>query len=205
MITAHYLLTALVVVLIPGAGVLFTLSVAIGQGRRAGIVTALGCTLGIVPHLLATLAGLAALMHASALAFQTLKLVGVAWLLWLAWQTWRDRQAFTLQAAQPAASGLSLVLRALLVNALNPKLTLFFVAFLPQFIHPERGEGLPEMLTLSAVFMALTFGVFVLYAWVADACRRHVLGSARVQAWLRRGFAASFAALGLSLAGASRH
>jgi threonine/homoserine/homoserine lactone efflux protein len=200
----EFLLTALIIVLIPGSGVILTVSSALVAGRRACLWTASGCTLGIVPHLLASVLGLSALLHTSALAFQGLKFAGVAYLLYLAYATWRDRAAFAVDAkAMPASAG-QLVLKACLLNILNPKLTLFFLAFLPQFIDPHAGSATVQMLGLSAVFMAMTFVVFVLYGLLAHLFRRAVIDSPRVQAWLRRGFAASFAGLGINLAFAQR-
>jgi threonine/homoserine/homoserine lactone efflux protein len=204
MFTAEFLITSLIVVLIPGTGVIFTVSTGLAQGRRASLFASLGCTLGIVPHLLATVFGLAALMHTSALAFQVLKYAGVAYLLYLAVATWRDRSAFTVQAVAPKGGAVGLVVKAFLLNILNPKLTLFFLAFLPQFVQPAAGSALLQLLGLSAVFMAMTFAVFVVYGFLAHAFRRVVIESPRVQAWLRRGFAAAFAGLGAQLAASER-
>ncbi|MFD1711035.1 LysE family translocator [Ottowia sp. GY511] len=206
MITLQFLITSLIVVLIPGTGVVFTVATGITRGRRAAVWASVGCTLGIVPHLLATVLGLAAVMHASALAFEVLKFAGVLYLLYLAVMTWRDRSGFAIDpSSAPETSTARIVLRAFLMNILNPKLTIFFLAFLPQFVHP--GQALPpmaQMLVLSAVFMAMTFGVFVVYGFMAHAFRRAVVESPSVQAWLRRGFAVSFAGLGVNLALSNR-
>ena len=199
MITLEFLITSLIVVLIPGTGVVFTISTGLAQGRRASVYAAIGCTAGIVPHLLATVLGLAALLHTSALAFQALKYAGVAYLLYLALMTWRDQAAFVVERDAAARSATSLMVKAVLLNILNPKLTIFFLAFLPQFVDPA-GEPLAQMLTLSAVFMAMTFLVFAAYGFLAHAFRAAVIESPRVQAWLRRSFAAAFAALGANLA-----
>jgi threonine/homoserine/homoserine lactone efflux protein len=205
MITFDYLVTSLIVVLIPGTGVLFTVSTALVQGRRASIYASLGCTAGIVPHLLATIVGLAALLHASAVAFQALKFAGVAYLMYLAWATWRDKSAFALDAPAAArASMQGIVLKGFLMNILNPKLSIFFLAFLPQFVSPQAPSPIADMLVLSAVFMAMTFAVFVGYGLLANAFRHAVVESARVQKWLRRSFAAAFAGLGLNLAFAQK-
>ena len=200
MISVEFLVTSLIVVLIPGIGVVFTVSTGLARGRAASVFAAFGCTLGIVPHLLATVLGLAAVMHTSALAFQILKVAGVAYLFYLAYATWRDRAAFAAQPVAARGGSLSLVIKAVLVNILNPKLTLFFLAFLPQFIAPGAGSPLAQLLVLSAVFMAMTFAVFVVYGLLAHAFRRAVIESPRVQAWLRRGFAGAFAGLGAQLA-----
>ena len=200
MITLNFLLTSLIVVLIPGTGVIYTISTGLTLGRRASSFAALGCTAGIIPHLMATILGLSAVMHTSALAFQVLKYAGVAYLFYLAFATWRDKTAFALDTTPQQATAGSLVIKALLLNILNPKLTLFFLAFLPQFIRHDGQAPLLQLLTLSGVFMAMTFGVFVLYGLLAHAFRQAVIESPRVQAWLRRSFAAAFAGLAIDLA-----
>lgn len=200
MLSTQFLITSLIVVLIPGTGVIFTVSTGITHGRKASIFAALGCTAGIIPHLLATILGLAAIMHTSALAFQSLKYAGVAYLLYVSYATWQDRSAFALSDTPGRSSALSLVIRALLLNILNPKLTIFFLAFLPQFVNPASASPLSQLLRLSGIFMAMTFAVFVGYGLLAHAFRTSVIESAAVQAWLRRSFAAAFAWLGLHLA-----
>jgi len=200
MISIQFLITSLVVVLVPGTGVIFTISTGIVQGRKASVYAALGCTAGILPHLLATVLGLAAIMHTSALAFQALKYAGVAYLLYIAFSTWQDKSAFEVDSGAPKTSAVGLVIRAILLNLLNPKLTIFFLAFLPQFVEPTANSPLAQLLTLSGVFMAMTFVVFVLYGMLAHAFRSAVIQSPRVQSWLRRGFASAFAALGINLA-----
>jgi threonine/homoserine/homoserine lactone efflux protein len=153
-----------------------------------------------VPHLLATVLGLAALMHTSAIAFQVLKYVGVLYLLYLAYATWKDRSAFAVEATTSRSTAIGIIIKAILLNILNPKLTIFFLAFLPQFIKPGVTSPLAELLLLSGVFMAMTFLVFVVYGLLAHLFRRAVIESPRVQSWLRRGFAATFAGLGTQLA-----
>jgi threonine/homoserine/homoserine lactone efflux protein len=200
MITLNFLLTSLIVVLIPGTGVIYTISTGLSLGKRASIFAALGCTAGIVPHLVATVLGLSAVMHTSALAFQVLTYAGVIYLFYLAYATWRDKTAFALDTTPQHATAGSLVIKALLLNILNPKLTLFFLAFLPQFISHDGPAPLLHLLTLSGVFMAMTFGIFVIYGLLAHAFRQAVIESPRVQAWLRRSFAAAFAGLAIDLA-----
>lgn len=205
MITLEFLITSLIVVLIPGTGVVFTVSTGIIQGRKASVFAAIGCTAGIVPHLLATVLGLAAVMHTSAVAFQTLKFAGVAYLFYLAFATWRDKGAFVIGNTPPMRSANSLMVKAFLLNILNPKLTIFFLAFLPQFVEPAAATPpFAQMLILSSVFMAMTFVIFVVYGSLAHIFREVVIESPRVQAWLRRGFAAAFAGLGANLAVSER-
>ncbi len=200
MISLEFLVTSLVVVLIPGTGVIFTVSTGIVQGRKASIYAALGCTAGIVPHLLATVLGLAAIMHASAVAFQALKYAGAVYLFYMAYATWRDKSAFAVDGTLSKTSAIGLVAKAFLLNILNPKLTIFFLAFLPQFVEPGADQPLLQLLLLSAVFMAMTFAVFVVYGLLAHAFRRLVVHSARVQSWMRYGFTAAFAGLAAKLA-----
>ncbi|AZP17570.1 LysE family translocator [Streptomyces aquilus] len=196
-----FLLTTLVVVATPGTGVVYTLAAGLSHGRRASVVAAFACTLGIVPHVLATVTGVAALLNASAAAFQVLKYAGVAYLLWMAWASLRDRDAITVErdAAAPSSAG-RVIVRGVLINLLNPKLTIFFFAFLPQFVSPQEPHALPRMLGLSGVFMLATFVVFAAYGVLAATVRRHVISRPRVMAWLRRSFAGSFVLLGAKLA-----
>ena len=200
MISLEFLVTSLIVVLIPGTGVVYTVSTGLIQGRKASVYAALGCTLGIVPHLLATVLGLAALMHTSAMAFQVLKYAGVAYLFYVAYMTWKDKSAFTVDGTVAKSTARSLVVKAFLMNILNPKLTIFFLAFLPQFVPHDSAQPLLQLLLLSGVFMAMTFVVFVVYGMVAHAFRRWVIESATVQKWLRYSFATAFAGLGVKLA-----
>jgi threonine/homoserine/homoserine lactone efflux protein len=204
MITLSFLVTSLIVVLIPGTGVVYTVSTGLTLGRRASIFAALGCTAGIIPHLLATVLGLSVVLHTSAVAFQVLKYAGVVYLLYLSYATWRDKTAFAVNKTLTKATAGSLVTKAILLNILNPKLTIFFLAFLPQFIAHDASAPLIQLLTLSGVFMAMTFAVFVIYGLLANAFRTAVLESPRVQAWLRRGFAAAFAGLAVNLAFSER-
>ncbi|MGS2616690.1 LysE family translocator [Micromonospora sp. LZ34] len=198
--TVAFLLTSLVVIATPGTGALYTLAAGLGRGPRAGLLAAAGCTLGVAPHLAAAVTGLAALLHSSATAFQVLKYVGVAYLLYLAWATWRDRSGFTVDPADPAPSATRVITVAVLSNLLNPKLTIFFFAFLPQFVRAGEPDQFARMLGLGTVFMLLTFVVFGGYGVLAGAVRDRVLARPAVTRWLRRGFAGSFVALGLLLA-----
>lgn len=204
MLSLNFLITCLIVVLIPGTGVIFTVSTGLTAGKRASVFASLGCTAGIIPHLLASVLGLSALLHTSAVAFDMLKYAGAAYLLYVAYATWRDRSAFAVSDTPIHTGARTLMLRGLLMNILNPKLTIFFLAFLPQFVtHGSTAPAL-QMLVLSAVFMAMTFAVFVAYGLLANVFRRAVIESPRVQSWLRRSFAATFAGLGLNLAFAQR-
>ncbi|MFI0514505.1 threonine/homoserine/homoserine lactone efflux protein [Streptomyces canus] len=195
-----FLLTTLVVVATPGTGVVYTLAAGLSRGPRASVVAAFACTLGIVPHVLATVTGLAALLNASAVAFQAVKYAGVAYLLYMAWATVRDKEVIDVDEGGAPRSAGRVIVRGVLINLLNPKLTIFFLAFLPQFVSPAEPHALPRMLALSGVFMLATFVVFAGYGVLAASVRGHVLARPRVMAWLRRSFAGSFVLLGVRLA-----
>jgi len=196
----EFLLTALIVVLVPGTGVIYTLATGLARGKRAAIAAAFGCTLGILPAMLAAILGLAALLHTSALAFQIVKWAGVAFLLWLAWGTLKERGAFDVAPETERRSYGGIVVKAILLNTLNPKLSIFFLAFLPQFLSGTPATATAEMAALGGVFMAMTFAVFVVYGLFAATARTFVLESPTAMAWARRVFAATFAGLGVKLA-----
>ena len=200
MLTPRFLLTALIVVLLPGTGVLFTLATGLRQGRRASILAALGCTAGILPHLLAMMLGLAALLHLCALAFQGLKLAGAAYLLYLAWGMWRATGALALEGGGPPERPRAIVLKGFLLNILNPKLSIFFLAFLPQFIRPAGPAPMVQMLSLGGVFMAMTLVVFIAYGVLAHGFRATLGRSPAGQAWIQRSFAAALAVVAVRLA-----
>lgn len=203
--TVEFLVIALVVIATPGTGMIYTVAAGLTRGARASLVAAFGCTLGIVPHMLAAITGLAALLHASALLFDAVKYAGVAYLVWMAWQTWNDRGSLSLTGRGPRkSSAMQVTVEAVVINLLNPKLSIFFFAFLPQFISRDAPDALAQMLGLSGVFMALTLGVFALYGLFAAAVRDHVISRPTVLLWMRRSFAAAFVALGAKLAVAER-
>ena len=200
----EFLVTSLVVVASPGTGVLVTLAAGLSRGARAAVVAAFGCTLGIVPHMLAAITGLAALLHTSAVAFQFVKFAGVAYLLYMAWMTLREQGALKIEAENAPRSDGQVIVSAVLVNVLNPKLSIFFFAFLPQFVSVDEAGPLVRMLELSLAFMAMTFAVFVIYGVFAASVRKHVVSRPRILAWMHRTFAAAFVALGARLAVAER-
>jgi threonine/homoserine/homoserine lactone efflux protein len=193
-----FLLTALVMAVTPGTGVVYTLAAGLAHGRRAGVIAAFGCTLGVLPHLVATVTGLAALLHTSAVAYETVKYLGVGWLLYMAWAVVRDKGALTVEGSGEPRPAARVIVSAVLGNLLNPKLTLFFVAFLPQFV--PSGGSVGALLRLGGVFMAVTFVVFAGYGVCAAAAREHLLARPRVMTGVRRVFALCFVGLGARLA-----
>lgn len=200
MLTTEFFVTSLIVILIPGTGVMYTVSTGLVCGGRASIDAAAGCTAGIVPHLLACIAGLSVALHLSALAFQLIRYAGCCYLFYLAWSMWRQHGTLAFSRPMDGKDLAKIISRGFLINILNPKLSLFFLAFLPLFISPESGPPTLQLITLAGVFMAMTFGVFVLYGLLANSVRRYLVnGPARLR-YLQRSFAAAFALLGLKLA-----
>ncbi|MEU1081534.1 LysE family translocator [Streptomyces sp. NPDC005908] len=195
-----FLLAALVVVVTPGTGVVYTLAAGLSHGRRAGLVAAFGCTLAVVPHLLATITGLAALLHSSSVAYAVVKYLGAAYLLYMAWAMLRDKEAFTVRPESEPRPALRVITSAVLINVLNPKPALFFVAFLPQFVPAGSSGFVGLMLRLGAVFMALTFVVFAAYGVSAAAVRDRLLTSPRLTTGLRGLFTACFVGLSIRMA-----
>lgn len=196
----EFFLTTLVVVVSPGTGALYTIAAGLGRGSRASLWAAFGCTLGIVPHMLAAITGLAAVLHASALAFDIIKYAGVVYLLYMAWATLRETGALSVDANRAPKSAGAVIVESILINILNPKLSIFFFAFLPQFVPAATPNALLAMLELSAVFMAMTFVVFALYGLFASAIRGRVISQPAIMLWMRRTFAGAFVLLGAKLA-----
>jgi threonine/homoserine/homoserine lactone efflux protein len=196
----EFLITTLIVVVSPGTGALYTIAAGLSRGSRASLWAALGCTLGIVPHMLAAITGLAAILHTSALAFEIIKYLGVAYLLFMAWSTWRETGALRVDERQEGRSAGKVIIESIIINLLNPKLSIFFFAFLPQFVPASAPNALARMLELSGVFMLMTFVVFALYGLFASAMRTHVISRPAILTWMRRSLAAAFVALGARLA-----
>ncbi len=204
MISIEFLLTSIIVVLIPGTGVLYTVTTGLFIGKRASLFAAVGCTFGITPSLLASVFGLAAIFHTSALAFQVVKYLGVAYLIYLAWSMWRSSSPLALENSQPKTKSTTIAMKGFLINILNPKLSIFFLAFLPQFVSPNAAQPLIHMLSLGIIFMLMTLGIFIIYGIMASAFSEFVVRSEKNCLVIQKIFAGSFAALGLKLAFSER-
>ncbi len=195
-----FLAAAVVVTVSPGPDNLMVLSVGIARGRRYGIAFGLGCALGCLSHTALAAAGISALIAASPLAFTLLKLAGGAYLIWLGTQALRSRggaRADAARALEPSVTGL--FARGLLANAINPKVVLFFLAFLPQFVRAEQGGVVLQTVLLGIVFTlqaALLFGLLGAFAGTVGGWLNR---SPRAGLWLDRAAGAVFVALGLRL------
>ncbi len=196
----EFLVTSLIVVLLPGTGVIYTVSTGLTQSAKHSLFAAVGCTMGIVPHLCASLLGVAAILHTSALVFQLFKMVGVLYLIYLAYAMWRESGSIEFASTRQDKGYIRIALRGLLINILNPKLSIFFLAFLPQFISGGSVSELPQMLILSGTFMLMTFIVFVGYGLLAFQVRQFVIHSPVLIQRIQKVFAGLFVALAVKLA-----
>jgi threonine/homoserine/homoserine lactone efflux protein len=199
-VSIEFLITTLIVVASPGTGVIYTLAAGLSRGARASVLAAFACTLGIIPHMAAAITGLAALLYTSAVAFEVIKYLGVAYLLYMAWATLREHGGLSIEGEKAPKTARQVIVEGILINLLNPKLSIFFFAFLPQFVNPTQASALPQMLALSAVFMLVTFVIFAIYGIFAAAVREHIVSRPKVLTWMRRAFAGAFVALGVKLA-----
>jgi threonine/homoserine/homoserine lactone efflux protein len=200
MFTPEFLLTSLIVVLIPGTGAVYTITTGITLQWRASIAAAIGCTLGILPHILASVLGLSAVLNMSAQAFSILKLAGSAYLLYLAWNMWREAGTLDLHRKNTETSFSQIILKAIAINLLNPKLTIFFLAFLPLFVSEKSSSPTLEMILLSAVFMGITFVVFALYGILASGIRAYLMRSSQTVKRMQQAFAVILAGFAVQLA-----
>jgi threonine/homoserine/homoserine lactone efflux protein len=204
MMNVEFIITSLIVVLLPGTGVIYTISIGLLQGSKASVFAALGCTIGILPSMFASILGLATIFNTSAIVFQSIKFIGVAYLLYLAWSMWRENGVIKLEAKNQKMNFMKISIKGFLINILNPKLTLFFLAFLPQFIPAHTQTPTSDMLMLGGVFMAITLFVFILYGLFANAMRGYISSSSVYVKRIQKTFAAIFALLAMKLALAER-
>jgi len=199
-VSIEFLITTLIVVVSPGTGALYTIAAGLSRGSKASVWAAFGCTLGIIPHMLAAITGLAAILHTSALAFEIIKYLGVAYLLYMAWATLRDTSSLSVEADSADKSVRKVLVEAVLINILNPKLSIFFFAFLPQFVPASAPHALRQMLELSGVFMVISFVVFAVYGLFAAAIRGQLVTRPAIMVWMWRSFAGIFVLLSARLA-----
>lgn len=196
----EFIITSVIVVLLPGTGVLYTLAIGLGQGFKASIYAAFGCTLGIIPSAFAAIIGLSAVLHTSAVWFQAVKFFGVIYLFYMAWGLLKDQGPLKLSDDQVQTKTRSIIFSGALLNVLNPKLSLFFLAFLPQFVDINSAQATMHLIALVAIFMVLTFVIFMGYGYSASMARDYVISKPSVIKWLKKSFALSFGLLGLKLA-----
>jgi threonine/homoserine/homoserine lactone efflux protein len=199
MITPEFLLASLVVVLIPGTGVLYTITTGLTLKWRASLAAAIGCTLGIVPHILASILGVSALLNMSAQVFSLLKWAGSIYLLYLAWNMWREAGTLEVHTKSTEPGISKIIIKAVAINLLNPKLTIFFFAFLPLFIASNSSSPTMQMVILSAVFMGITFIVFALYGILASGISAYLANSSKAVKRVQQTFAVVLAGFAIQL------
>lgn len=200
--SVEFLLTSLVVVLIPGTGVVYTVGSSIGGGRRRGLIAAIGCTLGIVPHMLAAMLGLSGIMQAGSAVFEVVRWAGVAYLVFMGYAMIREAGSVPLDGSgdAPIDSAGLVVRRGILLNVLNPKLTVFFFAFLPQFLHASPGLLDAKLIWLGGIFMLMTLVVFAVYALASSVARDLILATPVARRWVERALGAFLIAFAARLA-----
>lgn len=199
MLNPEFLLASLVVVLIPGTGVVYTITTGLTLKWRASLAAAIGCTLGIVPHILASILGLSAILNMSAQIFSLLKWAGSLYLLYLAWNMWREAGTLEINQKSTETSFTKIIFKAIAINLLNPKLTIFFFAFLPLFVSRDSASPTREMILLSAVFMGITFIVFALYGILASGISAYLANSSKAVKRLQQTFAVILAGFAVQL------
>ncbi len=187
MISAGFLITSFIVVVIPGTGVIYTITTSLSGSRRQAMLAALGCTLGILPHILAAVFGLSALLHTGAQFLRIIRIAGILYLTYLGLDLIRSNNRIALEKGE-AERAFRIIGKAVLINLLNPKLTLFFFSFLPQFIVESSVDVTLQMLILSGCFMAITFLIFCLYGLLANTCKQFLKGSPGITRRIQQGF-----------------
>lgn len=202
--TTAFFVVSLVLGFTPGPDNLFVLMQAASQGRKTGIVVVLGLCTGLLVHTAGVSLGLAAVFAASAAVFTVLKLVGAAWLAWLAWQAWRAPASASSSTDASRTAPMRLYVRGIVLNLSNPKVSLFFLAFLPQFVDPGRGTVGLQLLWFGFVFIVATLISFGIITWLAGTLGTFLRGSPRAQVFMNRATAVVFAGLALRLATSGR-
>lgn len=201
---ATFLFASILLALAPGPDNLFVLTQSALHGRLPGLLVVFGLCTGLLVHTLAVICGLAVLFQVSAAAFVALKLLGAGYLVYLAWQAFRASAADLEIAGQPRQTPGRLYLRGIVMNLTNPKVSIFFLAFLPQFAEPSRGSVPVQLSLLGGLFILATLLVFGLIALLAGTLGEWFTRSRRAQTWLNRLAGTVFIALALKLAAARR-
>ncbi|MGD0586841.1 MAG: LysE family translocator [Oryzomonas sp.] len=199
----YFLGASIALSLAPGPDNIFVVTQGIARGRKAAIVTALGMCSGISVHTTAAAFGISALFYSSLVAFTIIKYAGAAYLLYLAWRTLRERAAIRLAKADDRP-GAALFKRGFIMNVLNPKVAMFFLAFLPQFVTPKASHFALQMLFLGFIFMLQAIVIFCLIGYFSGSIGNLILTRPRIGKYLDFMTAGVFTSLGIRLALAER-
>lgn len=200
MISWEFLFTSLVIVLIPGTGVIYTVSAGLTGSKRNSIIAAVGCTLGIIPHLTAGILGLSAILHTSAFIFQIIKIIGVIYLIYLGYGLLVNKSTIKINEEFELKQNLKIIGKGILINLLNPKLTLFFFSFLPQFISDSSSNYFYQMILLSIIFMGLTLVIFIIYGILANYFKQLFMKSPQMIKRIQQSFGAIMIGFAVKLA-----
>lgn len=199
-----FLMASVALAFAPGPDNIFVLTQSAMHGRIAGLLVTLGLCSGLIFHTAAVALGVAAIFATSVVAFTILKMVGAAYLLYLAWKAFRSASTSLPSDQHPKTPGLKLYLRGVVMNITNPKVAIFFLAFLPQFADPARGDVTFQFFSFGAVFIVATMVVFGGIAWFAGTLGERLAGSSRAQSILNRIAGAVFVGLAIRLVATER-
>ncbi len=187
MVSLGFLATSLIVIIIPGTGVIYTVTTSLSGNKRSAFLAAFGCTLGILPHILAAILGISVILNTGAQIFKIIRIIGVLYLIYLGIGLLKAENGIKIGEKKKERPFL-IITKAILINLLNPKLTLFFLSFLPQFIEPDSLNTRIEMISLSLVFMGLTFIIFCSYGLLANSFRSVLIKSPKLFNRIQQGF-----------------
>ena len=195
-----FLITSLIIILMPGTGVVYTISTGIMNGRHKSIIAAFGCTLGIVPHLCVSISLTSMLMQMNNTVFMIMRYVGAAYLIYMGVGMILSKDRIQFQEETETEGALTIIRRGILINLLNPKLTLFFFSFLPQYVRGTEGAFVIQSVVLGIAFMIMTFVVFAIYGLLSGTARGWISGSEKRISVLQRIFGTVFIGFALKLA-----
>lgn len=195
-----FVFAAMLLTLMPGPDILFVLAQSMTQGKKAGVMTALGLCTGITVHTLAAALGISAIFYHSTTAFQIVKYAGAIYLLYLAWQAFKERKEGIGEQASVTLNYSALYKKGILMNILNPKVSLFFLAFLPQFVTPSAGQVPLQMIILGILFMLQAIVVFTVISFLAGMIANKLLKNPKVATYINWSKIVLFTGLGLRLA-----
>lgn len=203
MSTLSFLISSLIIVLIPGTGVIYTITTGFTKGKRASILAALGCTVGIIPHLCLSITLSSLLLQMGSSVFNIVKIFGMFYLLYLGIGMIISKSNPSFESTQGSLQALAIVRQGILINLLNPKLTIFFLSFLPQYIGSSKQDYFVSSLELGLVFMFLTVIVFICYGTLAGSTKKLIEKSPRTINILQKCFGLIFVIFAFQLGFAS--
>lgn len=183
----YFIAASAALTLLPGPDILFVITQSISQGKKAGIVTASGLCTGVLAHTTAAALGISALVYKSALAFEIVKYAGAAYLLYLAWKALKESEELVSSAPVRETDAFALYRRGIFMNVLNPKVALFFLAFLPQFVNIDSGNVPMQMIFLGIIFMVQAWLIFSAISVFAGTIGEKIIQKPRIGRYIKWG------------------